>query len=91
MSKSTQRSGTGITCIEVVDLCERIYTENPDLPVVGARVLGLFLCVWLGPPWGATCPRRCSPPTLTHDTLVGFGEVGVRFRWYSGVGGLLGH
>lgn len=45
MSKSTQRSGTGITCIEVVDLCERIYTANPDLPVVGARVLGLFLCV----------------------------------------------
>ncbi len=44
MSKSTQRSGTRITCIEVVDLCERIYTENPDLPVVGARVLGLFLC-----------------------------------------------
>ena len=45
MSKSTQRSGTRITCSEVVDLCERIYTENPDLPVVGARVLGLFLCV----------------------------------------------
>ena len=48
VSKSTQRSGTRITCSEVVDLCERIYTENPDLPVVGARVLGLFLCsVWL--------------------------------------------
>ena len=45
MSKSTQRSGTRITCSEVVDLCERIYTANPDLPVVGARVLGLFLCV----------------------------------------------
>ena len=45
MSKSTQRSGTRITRSEVVDLCERIYTENPDLPVVGARVLGLFLCV----------------------------------------------
>lgn len=45
MSKSTQRSGARITCIEVVDLCERIYTENPDLPVVGVRVLGLFLCV----------------------------------------------
>ena len=48
------------------------------------------VCVWLGPPWGATCPRRCSPPTLTHDTLVGFGEVGVSFRWYSGVGGCWG-
>ena len=79
MSKSTQRSGTRITCSEVVDLCERIYTENPDLPVVGARVLGLFLCV---PP-----PHASSPPTLTHDTLVVFGEVGVSFRWYCGVGG----
>ena len=28
-------------------LCEAILAENPDLPVFGARVLGLFLCVRL--------------------------------------------
>jgi len=28
-------------------LCEAIFAENPDLPVFGARVLGLFLCVRL--------------------------------------------
>jgi len=28
-------------------LCEAIFAENPGLPVFGARVLGLFLCVRL--------------------------------------------
>ena len=28
-------------------LCEAIFAENPDLPVFGARALGLFLCVRL--------------------------------------------
>ena len=40
-------SSTRITRSEVVDLCETIYAQNPDLPVLGARVLGLFLCVRL--------------------------------------------
>jgi len=28
-------------------LCEAIFAENPDLPIFGARALGLFLCVRL--------------------------------------------
>ena len=28
-------------------LCEAIFAENPDLPVLGARALGLFLCARL--------------------------------------------
>jgi len=39
-------------------------------------------------------PLKCSYSTfdLTHGALVGFGEVGVSFRWYCGVGGLVvGH
>jgi len=40
-------SSTRITRSEVVDLCETIFAENPDLPAFGARVLGLYLCVRL--------------------------------------------
>ena len=40
-------SSTRITRSEVVDLCETIFAENPDLPALGARVLGLYLCVRL--------------------------------------------
>ncbi|WP_296537541.1 transposase family protein, partial [uncultured Actinomyces sp.] len=40
-------SSTRITRSEVVDLCETIHVANPDLPVFGARVLGLYLCVRL--------------------------------------------
>ncbi|WP_399498267.1 transposase family protein [uncultured Actinomyces sp.] len=40
-------SSTRIPRREVLDLCETIYAQNPDLPVLGARVLGLFLCVRL--------------------------------------------
>ena len=40
-------SSTRIPRCEVMGLCETIFAENPDLPVFGARVLGLFLCVRL--------------------------------------------
>ena len=40
-------SSTRIPRCEVMGLCEAIFAENPDLPVFGARVLGLFLCVRL--------------------------------------------
>lgn len=40
-------SSTRISRSEVVDLCETVYAKNPDLPVFGARMLGLFLCVRL--------------------------------------------
>ena len=40
-------SSTRIPRCEVVGLCEAIFAENPDLPVFGARLLGLFLCVRL--------------------------------------------
>ena len=40
-------SSTRITRGEVVDLCETIFAENPDLPAFGARALGLYLCVRL--------------------------------------------
>ena len=40
-------SSTRITRSEVVDLCETIFAENPDLPAFGVRVLGLYLCVRL--------------------------------------------
>ena len=39
-------SSTRISRSEVVDLCEAIHASGP-LPVFGARVLGLFLCVRL--------------------------------------------
>ena len=39
-------SSTRITRGEVVDLCETIHASGP-LPVFGARVLGLCLCVRL--------------------------------------------
>jgi len=40
-------SSTRIPRCEVMGLCEAIFAENPGLPVFGARVLGLFLCVRL--------------------------------------------
>ena len=40
-------SSTRTPRCEVVGLCEAIFAENPDLPVFGARLLGLFLCVRL--------------------------------------------
>ena len=40
-------SSTRISRSEVLDLCETIHATSPDLPVFGARVLGLFLCVRL--------------------------------------------
>ena len=40
-------SSTRISRSEVLDLCEAIHATSPDLPVFGARVLGLFLCVRL--------------------------------------------
>ena len=40
-------SSTRITRDDVLDLCEAIHATSPDLPVFGARVLGLFLCVRL--------------------------------------------
>lgn len=40
-------SSTRTTRSEVVDLCETIHATSPDLPALGARVLGLFLCVRL--------------------------------------------
>ena len=40
-------SSTRIPRCEVVGLREAIFAENPDLPVFGARALGLFLCVRL--------------------------------------------
>ena len=39
-------SSTRISRSEVLDLCETIHASGP-LPVFGARVLGLFLCVRL--------------------------------------------
>ena len=39
-------SSTRITRDDVLDLCEAIHSSGP-LPVFGARVLGLFLCVRL--------------------------------------------
>ena len=39
-------SSTRITRDDVLDLCEAIHASGP-LPVFGARVLGLFLCVRL--------------------------------------------
>ena len=39
-------SSTRISRSEVLDLCEAIHVSGP-LPVFGARVLGLFLCVRL--------------------------------------------
>ena len=39
-------SSTRISRSEVVDLCEAIHASG-SLPVFGARVLGLFLCVRL--------------------------------------------
>ena len=39
-------SSTKISRSEVLDLCETIHASGP-LPVFGARVLGLFLCVRL--------------------------------------------
>ena len=39
-------SSTRITRDDVLDLCETIHASGP-LPVFGARVLGLFLCVRL--------------------------------------------
>ncbi len=39
-------SSTRITRSEVVDMCEAIFDMGP-LPVFGARVLGLYLCVRL--------------------------------------------
>ena len=44
---AAMNSSTRITRSEVVDLCETIHAANPDLPVFGARVLGLFLCARL--------------------------------------------
>ena len=44
---AAMNSSTRITRSEVVDLCETIFAENPDLPAFGARVLGLYLCVRL--------------------------------------------
>ena len=40
-------SSTRISRSEVLDLCETIHATSPDLPVFGARALGLFLCVRL--------------------------------------------
>ena len=40
-------SSTRIPRCEVMGLCEAIFAENPDLPVFGARALGLFVCVRL--------------------------------------------
>ena len=53
-------SSTRITRGEVVDLCETIFAENPDLPAFGARALGLYLCVrltltYLRHNWSAWC------------------------------------
>ena len=39
-------SSTRISCSEVLGLCEAIHASGP-LPVFGARVLGLCLCVRL--------------------------------------------
>ena len=39
-------NSTRISRSEVLDLCETIHASGP-LPVFGARVLGLFLCVRL--------------------------------------------
>ena len=49
-------SSTRIPRCEVMGLCEAIFAENPDLPVFGARALGLFLCVPLTLILAATQP-----------------------------------
>ena len=65
-------SSTRIPRCEVVGLCEAIFAENPDLPVFGARLLGLFLCVRLT----LTYPRHNLPQELLAE-LYGVSQATV--------------
>lgn len=65
-------SSTRVPRCEVVGLCEAIYAENPDLPVFGARVLGLLLCVRLP----LTYLRHNVPQELLAE-LYGFSQATV--------------
>ncbi len=55
-------SSARIARSEILDLCQTTYAAGP-LPVFGAQVLGLFLCVRLTLILAETqpCPRSCSP------------------------------
>lgn len=44
---AAMNNSTRITCNDVLDLCKTIHAVNPDLPVLGAQVPGLSLCVRL--------------------------------------------
>ena len=62
-------SSTRITRDDVLDLCETIHATSPDLPVLGARVLGLHLTLILAEAQPAPGAARRGPRHLAIKAI----------------------